>query len=345
MKKCLFILLFGISLHCLCFSETKNTRIFLYGEIHGVEPIYKAELENWQDYYNNQNMRHLFVEYGYGTAKLLNQWMQADDDTILLQIYDNWEGTLGHNEYNLEFLRNIKRTCPETIFHGTDVGHQFETTDSIWLRHLEEKGLTETEEYTIGMENIQQAKDYYKSNKDAFRENCMAANFIREFDSLPENEIIMGIYGNAHVSAIKDTSDKVLSMTSQIRKNYKNNKDLVETFDLSDLSLLMEPLAIEEFTIMGKTYKASYFGEQDLTGFKDFKSRKFWRIENPAKELKKIKHSGDYLPYSNYPTKVNPGDIFRIEYTMIDGSKKVYFYRADGKTYNGFLSTNKINLK
>lgn len=344
MRKCLSILIVSLGLHCLCFGET-NSRIFLYGEIHGVKQIYESELEIWQDYYINQNMRHLFVEFGYGTTKLLNQWMQEDDDAILLQIYDNWEGTTGHNEYNLEFLKNIKRTCPETIFHGTDVGHQYETTDSIWLRQLEEKGLTETEEYTIGMENIQQAKDYYKTNKDAFRENCMAANFIREFNSLPENEKIMGIYGNAHVSAQKDISGKVPSMTNQIRKNYKNNKNLVETYDLSDLSLLMEPLAIEEFTIKGKTYRASYFGEQDLTGFKNYKSRKFWRIENPENDLKKTKHTGDYLPYDNYPTKVKLGDIFRIEYTMIDDTKTVTFYRADGKTYNGYISTNRINLE
>lgn len=344
MKKYLNLLFAAICLQSLCFGET-NPRIYLYGEIHAVKPIYEAELEIWQNYYNNQNMRHLFVEFGYGTAKLLNQWMQADDDTILLQVYDNWEGTSGHNEANLEFIKNIKRTCPKTIFHGTDVGHQFETTDSMWLHQLEEKGLKGTEEYRISVENIQQAKDYYKSDNDAFRENCMTANFIREFDSLPENEKIMGIYGNAHVSALKDISGKVPSMTSQIKEHYKSSKNLIETYDLSDLSLEMEPLAIEEFAIMGKTYKASYFGEQDLTGFKDFKSRKFWRIENPDNELKKIKHGGDYLPYSNYPTKVNLGDIFRIEYTMIDGTKKVYYYRADGKTYDGHISTNRINLK
>ena len=44
-------------------------QIYLFGEEHGVEKILNKEVEIWNDYYHNQNMRHLFVELPYYTAE------------------------------------------------------------------------------------------------------------------------------------------------------------------------------------------------------------------------------------------------------------------------------------
>ncbi|WP_242860603.1 hypothetical protein [Clostridium sp. KNHs205] len=68
-------------------------------------------------------MRHLFIELPYYTAEFLNVWMQSDSDDILDAIYDEWNGTMIHTPDIIEFYKNIKSRCPETIFHGTDVGH------------------------------------------------------------------------------------------------------------------------------------------------------------------------------------------------------------------------------
>lgn len=322
--------------------ENKGPRIYLYGEDHGQKIQYEEELKAWQNFYNNQNMRHLFIESGYSTAQMLNQWMKAEDDSILLEIYENWKGTQAYTQSNLDFYKRIKQTCPETIFHGTDVGHQYSTNDRMLLRQLEEKGLTDCEEYKITLLNITQAMDYYGTKDYAVRENYMAANFIREFDSLPENEKIMGIYGAAHVFYEKDITGKVPSMIKQIRKNYKNSKELIEITDISYLKTEIEPLGTDEFKIKGKVYKASYFGEEDLTGFRDFKYRKYWRIESPDEKLMKLKAKIDCLPYDNYIMPIKIGDILRVEYTKLNGSKFVVYYRADGKMFEGQLCTNRI---
>lgn len=322
--------------------ENKGPRIYLYGEDHGQAVQYEEELKAWQNFYNNQNMRHLFIESGYSTAQMLNQWMKAEDDSILLEIYENWKETQAYTQSNLEFYKGIKQTCPETIFHGTDVGHQHSTNDRMLLRQLEEKGLTDCEEYKITLLNITQAMDYYGTKDYAVRENYMVANFIREFDSLPETEKIMGIYGSAHVFDEKDWSGKVPSMIKQIRKNYKNSKDLIVTTDISYMKTEIEPLGTEEFTIKGKVYKASYFGEEDLTGFRDYKCRKYWRIENPDETLMKLRSKIDCLPYDNYIMPIKVGDVLRVEYTKLNDSKSVVYYRADGKIYEGQPCTNRI---
>ena len=64
--------------------ENKGPRIYLYGEAHCEKVILDAELKVWQNFYKTQNMRHLFIEYDYSTAQLLNQWMKEKDDTLFL---------------------------------------------------------------------------------------------------------------------------------------------------------------------------------------------------------------------------------------------------------------------
>lgn len=125
------------------FSDKSTGEIYLYGEAHGKKKILEKELEIWGEYYQEQDMRHLFVELGYFTGELLNLWMETDDDHILEEIYDDWKGTKSHVPVVKEFYKKIKEEYPETIFHATDVGHQHQTTGQIFLfEELTNEGLT-----------------------------------------------------------------------------------------------------------------------------------------------------------------------------------------------------------
>ena len=88
--------------------EKSVGQIYLYGELHGNKTIFEKELELWKSFYDEQNMRHLFVEFPYYTAEFLNLWMDAEDDTILNQLYQDWDGTAIHTEDTLDFFRKIK---------------------------------------------------------------------------------------------------------------------------------------------------------------------------------------------------------------------------------------------
>ena len=41
-------------------------------------------------------------------------WMKSEDDKILNQLYDDFEGTFAHTEENLNFFKEIKEKYPET---------------------------------------------------------------------------------------------------------------------------------------------------------------------------------------------------------------------------------------
>ncbi|WP_187355518.1 hypothetical protein ['Paenibacillus yunnanensis' Narsing Rao et al. 2020] len=315
--------------------------IYLYGEAHGVSKILDKEYELWSDYYHNEGMRHLFVELPYFTAEYLNLWMQSDNDDILEEIYEDWEGTLSQNPYIKAFYKKIKSECPETIFHGTDVGHQHDTTGSRFLSYLGTHDLTESEEYTLTKESINQGRYFYIKDDGVYRENKMTENFIREFEKLA-GESVMGIYGSAHTAldGLDYDTQSIPCMANQLKEHYGDN---LYSEDLSWMIKDIEPSRVDSITLQGKEYPASYFGKQDLTGFKDYAYREFWRLEGAYEDVKELPLVDNFLPYSEYPMLIDTGQVFMLSYTRIDGSVEREYHLSNGKVWEeGMYATQQI---
>ena len=182
-------------------SLNETTRIYLYGEAHGYKKCYDTELEEWHKFYD-EGCRHLFVELPYYSAEFLNVWMRADSDELLEQWFDEIQDTLSGNKYYKEFLREIKKDCPDTVFYGTDVGHQFDTTGARYLKYLEDNGLETSENYILAKECIRQGQEYRSEDTEhngvsALRESYMVSNFIAAYTRCGGGKI-MGIYGSYH---------------------------------------------------------------------------------------------------------------------------------------------------
>lgn len=316
-------------------------QIYLYGELHGIEKILEKETELWYEHYHNDNMRHLFVELPYYTAEYLNLWMQSDNDEILDTLYNDWEGSAAHNPYIKAFYQKIKQDCPQTVFHGTDVGHQYAATGERFLNWLRENGLEDSEQYRCTQTAIEQGKYYYDQSADAYRENKMSENFIYEFEKL-NGESIMGIYGAAHIGLDSmDMTGTVPSMANQLKERYG---DAIHSEDISWVAKATEPQGVDIIRIDGKDYTASFFGREDLTGFKDYASRAFWRLENAYDDFKENPKTGDVLPYNNYPMLIEVGQVFVVEYVKTDGSVMKSYYRSDGAEWSGMLSTEEFTI-
>ncbi len=325
-------------------SVSQDGQIYLYGEQHSSEQILAEELALWEQHYNEDGMRHLFVELPYYTAEFLNVWMQAEDDTILEEIYQDWEGTAIHTENVKQFYQSIKANCPETIFHGTDVGHQYATTGSRFLEYLEANNQKDSEQYTLAREAIKQGQTYYQIGGGKYRENAMTENFIREFDRLGGIDV-MGFYGSAHtgLTAMDYETGSVPCMANQLRARYG---DCVHSEDLSPLARDIEPLRMDSITINGKEYDAAYFGSQDLSAiFPEYVCREFWRLENAYEDFQSHKTSGDMLPYDNFPMIVETGQVFVVKYTKTDGTVTTHYYRSDGNTWQDNPTTEEFLLE
>lgn len=210
--------------------------IYLYGEQHSNEAIIEMELQSWQQHYA-EGVRDLFLELPYADGLLLNEWIQAEDDTILDDLFVGWNGTSGATLQSKNFFKAIKKTCPETVFHATDVGHDYNTNSGDYLARLEAEGKRDTDEYRLVKENIEQAEHYYElyttnqKGASTYREEMMVANFQRIYGELNGTDI-MGIYGQAHVDIEgKDGYNiDVPCMAAQLQEQYG---DHLHTVDLT----------------------------------------------------------------------------------------------------------------
>lgn len=205
--------------------DIRPGQIYLYGEHHSRDEYLQKELDLWATFYA-MGVRDLFIEDSYAGAAFLNEWMQADDDEILLRLYDDLEGTMAHSQNVLGFYRCIKENFPETVFHGTDVDHQYYSTGERYLNALRDAGQENTDAYAIALENNKQGKRYYEllekdeNAGESYRENCMVHNFIAAYER-SGGVCIMGIYGGFHVDQEgENLLDGTPRMAQQLAKQY-----------------------------------------------------------------------------------------------------------------------------
>ena len=318
----------------------KTGEIYLFGEEHSNERILDKELELWKGYYDT-GMRDLFVELPYYDAFFLNEWMKAENDELLDALFVEMDGTAACTPPVHDFYKRIKKEFPETVFHGTDVGHQYDTSGARCLEYLLANGYSESsEEYLRTLETIEQGKTYYATNNHVFRENMLFANFIREYKAL-DGRPVMGIYGSAHTDlyGMDYMTATVPCMGNNLRSYFG---DAVSSIDLT---LVTDPVDTVTLTLMGKEYTAVSYGVQNLSGvFDGYESRECWRIEDAYEDLKDVKTLDNVLPYDNYLMNVETGQVFMIVYNMTDGSKRVEYHRADGDTWNGKPVTYQMDI-
>lgn len=168
----------------------------------------------------------------------------------------------------------------------------------------------------------------------------MTENFIREFEKLG-SESIMGIYGAAHTGLDEmDHSQSVPCMANQLQERYGDN---IYSEDLSWIRKNIESSRVDYITLQGKEYKALYFGKEDLTGFKDYSYREFWRLEDAYEDVKELPLEDNYLPDDNYPMLIEAGQVFAISLTKTDGTVEREYYLSNGQEQEeGMNSTQQI---
>lgn len=339
----LALLLAAVLAAALFAAANRTKQIYLYGEVHSAEIMLEKEFQLWDSYYHKAGMRDLFIEMPYYTAEFLNLWMQSDNDDILNQLFKDLEGTAAYFEATEKFYRKIKESCPETVFHGTDVGHQYASTGKRFLEYLQSEGLEGSESYALAQQAIEQGRYYYEYSDDLYRENTMTENFIREFDSLG-GASVMGIYGSAHTGLeALDHTNSIPCMANQLKEHYGA---IVHAENLRSLVLDMPPVKTGKISVNHKEYDAISFGKINTSSFSsEYLYREFWRLEHAYDDFKHSPCTGDVLPYSNYPMAVEEGQVFVIEYTKADHSTVRKYYRSDGNTWENALITQEFAIE
>lgn len=318
-------------------------RIFMFGETHGVGAILERQLEIWGEFYHEYGMRHFFIEAPFFTGYWLNKWMQAGDDTILYALFADWRNSSKHNPYQLDFYRTIKREFPETVFHGIDVGHGSDTSGRRLITYFTDNNLTDTEAYALTRENMTQFEHFNRTQDHALRSSVyMPRNFIRAFDRLGDRDIML-VNGGAHTHlGYFFGQEGVPTLASVLHERYG---DTLQIFDLTRYAIPevpeMEPLRTDIITVAGIEFEASYFGIDD-TAFRDIVGREFWRLENAYTYFYDRPLTGGVLPFTNFPTRVEIGQVFVMDIHRVDGTVDRMFFRTSGYYWQNIPSAQEF---
>lgn len=315
-------------------------KIYLYGEIHGSEIVNKKELEIWNNFYS-RGFRHIFMEISYFYAGFLNLWMQSENNDILDELFDG--NCSGNSEFDRNFFENIKEFCPETVFHGTDIGHFYSTHGKKFLETVS----ADSEQYRIAEENIEQGKNFYDTWKNVsedkaviIREEAMVKNFIREFDSIDCD--IAGFYGEAHIfSEGTGTFGIEENMLSKIKKHYGKSAEFITEFIKNGL----EPIYKTQFDINGKSYSASCFGKIYTPFDEECEYIRIFRIDNPENDFKCYSEKENYIPEALYPIPIEDGNVFVIDSLKDENLLLRQYFICNGFSEEYGRITTEINVE
>ena len=336
---------------CLRQLGGRGGDIYLYGELHSDERFLSIELAAWPQMYHQEGARDLFIESPCYTAEFLNMWMRGEDEDMLERpILEQQAGTQGGTQLMVDFYRALREDCPETVFHGTDVGHQYDTTGALYLEYLEQNGRKDSEEYRRAQECMGQGETFYQieagdeAEAYAYREDRMAENFAREYERLGRR-MVMGIYGSAHAVVGEGTymSGDMPNMASQLAEKYPDVNIGPPKVSLADTLEEPDRSRKKTVTIAGKEYDAWYGGRAELPYNAKFSSVEVWAVEGAYEDVKDLFTTGITILCAEYPLPVETGQVFQVEAAVREGGNTAsWFFRSDGKTQFSLPVTEQI---
>ena len=320
-----------------------ESQILLCGEDHVDAACKEQELALWRERYAAGD-RDLFLEMGAATAELLNRWMTTGEESFWDLVYRNWEGTLSQTELTEDFYRQLRADCPETVFHGIDMEHQYRTTGRFCLALLEKEGRQGSEVYRKVLRSVEQGERFYEgwdgdlfSRDNAYREETLAENFRDEYESIGRRRV-MGIFGAAHTDPYGPDyyTASVPSMGAQLRERYGGG---ILCRDLRGEDLPEETT----LTVAGTEYEAIYYGEYPIARRDILRSGEYWRLADAYDALSQWERSGDALPGNEYPMSVRPGEAYAIHYTCWNNTDYWWYGVCDGaREDDGPLTTAEV---
>ncbi len=325
--------------------EKLKPGILLCGEMHSDQTCIDNELKRWGEFYA-KGARHLFMEQTYALIGYINEWMHVDSDDILEEVFADLTGTAACSPQMMDFFRRIKKDYPETIFHSTDIGHQYASTGARYVKKLEDEGKKDTEEYKRAVENNESGEKFYAiGNYETiesanFREQKMVEYFIKEYEALSD-EFVMGIYGWGHME-IESTHCYCGSDPQLVNQLIDKYGDLVQVEGMT----WIDPVSTEKVVINGKEYDAEYYGEFDISAYGlDIEKYRIWKIDNAYEDLKNSPSYDDYFYVCDCPFKVQDNEIYLIEYIYFGGEIERIAYKSDIVDYDGSPALHGISVE
>ena len=185
---------------------------------------------------------------------------------------------------------------------------------------MQQQAYTNSETYLIELFNRANTLNILKAfGNDAYIYSGIFQDKLRRFDEIDQVTQLLDKYRLGNYVSLEEFRPELEEGFLKILNANKNG------FKLSADDT-------KSFTLFGKTYNAQYCGTSDVSGIRDFKTRKVFRLIDAYEDLVNYQ-SFDYLSDDNYPVTVNAGEVYRVEYLRTDGTGFVEYMRSDANSY------------
>ena len=327
---------------------TFNGTAHFYGELHGDPQLIAFQLARWGYYYENHGMRHLLMELPFFSAAFLNVWMQADDDSILDAWLADIRGTAMDVSYTRDFLVAIKANYPETVFHGTDVGHQ-QGQGVRFLAHLRSEGLEGTEIYEQTLLNMAQGRRHRaEEGTHISRVTDKFDNIVEVLNSLPNENIMGAFFGIAHMSLGYYDGLIAPGQLTVAQRLVDQFGDQIQIRDITPYRVRPAAIMLDEvvgtpvrITVEGIVFDAKYYGTDGPLEFAIGRfHRLFFRLDDGYEHFSEHERNGDFLPHhENFLMPVGEDEVFLTLLRFMDGTELPLFYRTSQELFRGLPTT------
>jgi hypothetical protein len=110
-------------------QDAKRYTGFFIGEHHAISKNHSVQLEMLSILVENHGVQLVFVEMGFASGQLLNQYIQTGDKALLDVIFAKTAGTFGHTEeaYNSYLQMHEYSKIHKITLIGIDIQHHPET--------------------------------------------------------------------------------------------------------------------------------------------------------------------------------------------------------------------------
>lgn len=314
------------------------------------DSFYQSQIENYK------NICQTYID----NAEILNSaiyeienYFKKEIDTVYISVSE----IIGYSNYGNSFYDgNVTHFNPHYCSTNFNINlfihelcHPF--TSEIVEKVMKNKELNDAVNKRLS-KNLEKklAQDAYPGVFGYLNEMLNRANTIVILNKfLDENQLTSALL-NDYSCGFLDIFSVYTLFTEYQNGNYQNQLEfspyfeekLIETLKNSNEELMVT-YSDNTVKLLGNKYDVSYLGEVDLTGFRNFKSRKFWKINDAYKDLK-VFPKNNYLPFNNYPFDVEKDTVYLIQYFMNDGTTYYECYYTSDDYIDGDPVTYRITV-
>lgn len=233
-------------------SDLKDNKVFLAGELHGIQENYTLRLNLLMYLNENAGVNYYLAEMGYSSSYFINKYLETGDEKYLYVVANSIIGSYDYSQDDVNFWKDLykynqglpKEKRIKVV--GLDIEHQF------WLAVMQLNNIVEDINLGGEMESVLGKLEYYSAAM------CPSISDSRD------------ILQNVKNIRTKD----VLEVVADLREDYNANPDkyrnLLSEGEYQDFAFVLNNITDTERIYSNRRNKEYFNKEREKAIYKNF---------------------------------------------------------------------------